>query len=145
MNLVIHFCINAPSSFLSLLLSFFFIHSRSMASAASTATAAAPPPAFDLVDDMLASCAAALLESPPDCRQAEAVARAAAAICDKHAKTHAAHVEASAASPAAATNTTSVEYALAVLRLKSAAANVLLAQALNVRQSESLTGERFPF
>ena len=107
-----------------------------MASAASTATAAAPPPpAFDLVDDMLASCAAALLESPPDCRQAEAVARAAAAICDKHAKTHAARVEASAASSPAAPNATSVDYALAVLRLKSAAANVLLAQALNVRQS----------
>jgi hypothetical protein len=64
-----------------------------------------------------------------------AVARAAAAICDKHAKTHAARVEASAASSPAAPNATSVDYALAVLRLKSAAANVLLAQALNVRQS----------
>lgn len=107
--------------------------------AASTAAAPPPPPAFDLVDDMLASCASALHESPPDCRQAEAVARAAAAICDKHVKTHAARVEASAALAVAAPNATSVEYALAVLRLKSAAANVLLAQALNVRQSESLT------
>ncbi len=119
-----------------------------MASAAPTAAPLPrppPPPSFDLVDDMLASCAAALLESPPDCRQAEAVARAAAAICDKHVKTHAAAaasaLDASAAL-SAAPNATSVECTLAVLRLKSAAANVLLAKALNVRTRFSF--RRFP-